>query len=109
MNFGKPAEWPEVPLSVDIFGPAFGFDPKTRQAASPVLHARPGLPPFLLINADHDPPTLSEMSKEFASVLRAHGVDARLMVAENRNHNTVMFRAIEESDPVARALVAFIR
>jgi hypothetical protein len=31
------------------------------------------------------------------------------MVAENRNHNTVMFRAIEESDPVARAMLDFIK
>jgi acetyl esterase/lipase len=108
-DLGKPAEWPEIPLTLDVFSPAFGDNANTRQAASPVVHARPGLPPFLLINADHDLPTLADMSKEFATVLAEHGVDARLMTAENRNHNTVMFRAIEESDPVARAILEFVR
>ena len=101
-DLGKPTEGPGLALAVDIFSPAFGDDPKFRQSASPVVHARPGLPPFLLINADHDLPTLADMSKEFAAVLAEHGVDARRMTAENRNHNTVMFRAIEGSDPVAR-------
>ena len=108
-DLGKPTTWPEIPLSVDIFSPAFGDNASARQAASPVVHARPGLPPFLLINADHDLPALADMSKEFADVLNEHGVAARLLTVENRNHNTVMFRAIEESDPVARALVDFIR
>jgi acetyl esterase/lipase len=108
-DLGKPAEGAGIPLTVDIFTPAFGDNANARQAASPVVHARPGLPRFLLINADHDLPTLADMSKEFAAVLAEHGVDVRLMMAENRNHNTVMFRAIEESDPVARALLDFIR
>jgi arylformamidase len=108
-DLGKPSTWPEIPLSVDVFSPAFGDNASARQAASPVVHARPGLPPFLLINADHDLPALTDMSKEFATVLAEHGVEVRLMTAENRNHNTVMFRAIEESDPVARALVDFVR
>jgi acetyl esterase/lipase len=108
-DLGKPTEGAGIPLTVDVFSPAFGDSAIARQAASPVVHARPGLPPFLLINADHDLPTLADMSKEFAAVLTEHGVDARLMTAENRNHNTVMFRAIEESDPVARALLDFIR
>jgi acetyl esterase/lipase len=108
-DLGKPATWPEIPLSVDIFSPAFGDSANARRSASPVVHARPGLPPFLLINADHDLPALADMSKEFAAVLTEHGVEARQMMVENRNHNSVMFRAIEESDPVARAMLAFVR
>ena len=108
-DLGKPAEGTGIPLNVDIFRPAFGDSASARQSASPIAHARPGLPPFLLINADHDLPTLADMSKEFAAVLTEHGVSVRLLTAENRNHNSVMYRAIEESDPVARAMLDFVR
>ena len=40
--------------------------------------------------------------------LRAKGCDARLVRAAGRNHNSVMFRAIDGDDPVARAMVDFV-
>jgi acetyl esterase/lipase len=49
---------PGIPLSLNVFGPAFGDDPQVRAAASPINHVRPGLPPFLIISAEKDLPTL---------------------------------------------------
>src|SRR5207249_5014079 len=49
---------PGIPLSMNVFGFAFGDDPKIRDAASPVQHVRPGLPPFLLLHAEKDLPLL---------------------------------------------------
>jgi acetyl esterase/lipase len=108
-ELGRPKPWPEIPLSVNVFALAFGNDPEVRAAASPIRHVRPGLPPFLLVAADHDLPTLSTMAGEFHRALRASGVEAELMRAKNRNHNTVIFRAIDERDPVARAMLDFVR
>lgn len=108
-ELGRPKSWPEIPLSVNVFSHAFGDDPKVRAAASPINHARPGLPPFLLVAADHDLPSLPTMAEDFHEALRAQGVDAELMRAENRNHNTVIFRAIDQLDPVARAMLKFVR
>jgi arylformamidase len=107
-DLGRPKTWPEIPLSVDVFAPAFGNDPQTRAAASPITHARPGLPPFLLVAADHDLPSLPTMAEEFHTALTAQGVESQLLRAENRNHNTVIFRAIDERDPVARAMLDFV-
>jgi acetyl esterase/lipase len=100
---------PGLPIRLNVFGPAFGNDPRVRADASPLGHVRPGLPPFLLFSAENDLPALPEMAEEFRAALCAAGCDARLLKVEDRNHNSVMFRAIEPGDPAARAMVAFIR
>ena len=97
-----------LPLSVNIFGPAFGNDPNVRWEASPVKHVRQGLPPFLLLNAEKDLPLLPGMADEFHQTLVEHGVPSQQMQFEKRNHNSILFRAIEPNDPVARAILDFI-
>lgn len=98
-----------IPLKANVFGVAFGDDPKARKAASPIHHVRPGLPPFLLIHAEKDFPTLARMAEDFHQALLKQGNDAELLCVVNRNHNSVMFRAMEADDPVAAAMVAFVR
>jgi arylformamidase len=105
----NPADRAGIPFSLNIFGPAFGDDPQARQGASPVHHVRPGLPPFLFLNAQKDLPMLPEMAQEMHQTLLAHGCESRLLKFENRNHNSLMFKAIEPGDPVARAIVDFVR
>jgi acetyl esterase/lipase len=105
----NPAGRSGIPFSVNIFGPAFGDDPQARQAASPVHHVRPGLPPFLFLNPDKDLPMLPEMAQEMHQTLLKHGCESRLLRLENRNHNSLMFKAIGPDDPAARAIVDFIR
>lgn len=100
---------PGIPICLNIFGPAFGNDPRVRADASPLYHVRTGLPPFLLFSAENDLPVLPEMADEFQQALRAQGCAAQLVKVEDRNHNSIMFRAIEPADPVAQAMVAFIR
>ena len=53
-----------LPMSVNVFGPVFGDDPADRLAASPIHYVRPGLPPFLFLNADKDLPLLPKMAEE---------------------------------------------
>jgi acetyl esterase/lipase len=105
----KPSGWSGLPLRLDVFGAAFGDDPKARADASPLYHVRPGLPPFLLLSAENELPALAEMAVEFQRALAGQGCDARLMRVAGRNHNSILFRAVEWKDPVARALVEFVR
>jgi hypothetical protein len=96
-------------LSLNVFGPVFGDDPVVRAAASPVNHVRPGLPPFLLVSAESDLPALPLMADEFDRALRQAGNQSRRLTVKGRNHNSVMFRAIEADDPVAAAILEFVR
>jgi acetyl esterase/lipase len=100
---------PGLPLKTDVYDSIFGEDPGARADASPVNHVRPGLPPFLLFSAEHDLPTLPEMAGEFYQALQQQGVESRLIRVEKRNHNSIMFLAIEEQDPVGGAMVQFVR
>jgi acetyl esterase/lipase len=97
-----------LPVKLNVFGPAFGDDPKVRQDASPLYHVRRGLPPFLIVSAENDLPTLPAMAEEFHQALLDHGCEAQLLKVEKRNHNSILFRAIEPEDPVARAMLEFI-
>lgn len=98
-----------VSLTVDVYSAAFGRDPKVRADASPVKHARAGLPPFLILTAENDLPTLAPMAEEFHQALVAKDNDAKLVRVANRNHNSGIFSAIQVDDPVARAMLDFVK
>jgi acetyl esterase/lipase len=100
---------PGIPVNVDAFGLAFGDDAETREDASPVNHVRSGLPPFLIFYGENDLPTLPDMAREFYAALVGQGCEAKLFQVKERNHNSIMFRAIEPQDPVAHAMLEFIK
>jgi acetyl esterase/lipase len=109
-RFWPPPPWPPgIPIRLNVFAPAFGNDPQVRANASPLSHVRPGLPPFLIVHAGNDLPTLPRMAEKFHQALLAHGCEARLLRVEDRNHNSLLFRAIEAADPVGGAMLEFIR
>jgi acetyl esterase/lipase len=98
-----------LPVSVNVFGPVFGEDPQARLAASPIHYVRPGLPPFLFLNAEKDLPLLPKMAEEMHEALLKAGCDSRLLRIERRNHNSICFHAVETNDPAAKAILEFIR
>ncbi|MSQ97523.1 MAG: alpha/beta hydrolase [Gemmataceae bacterium] len=98
-----------LPVRVNIFGPIFGNDPRARQAASPIHHVRPGLPPFLFLTAEKDLPLLPDMADEMHRRLLLHGCESRLLKIDNRNHSSVMYNAITADDPAAHAILQFVR
>ncbi|MFO0865705.1 MAG: alpha/beta hydrolase [Gemmataceae bacterium] len=98
-----------VPLKVNFYGVAFGDDAKVRAAASPLTHVKPGLPPFLLLNAEKELPTLNDMTKEFREALFRHGNDVRTFEIAERNHNSILFAAIDSKDATARLIRDFVR
>lgn len=100
---------PGLPLRVNLFQMAFGNNPALREDASPVNHVRPGLPPFLLMYGDNDLPTLAENAQELHQALLGCGGEAELVEVPKRNHHSIIFRAVGTDDPVAQAMVAFVR
>lgn len=111
---GAPAKSDEAPsrgwaVNVSLGSYIFGDDPEVRRLASATSHVRPNMPPFLFITADKDLPMLGPMAEEMHRVMRLHGCDARLLHVPGRNHNSVVFSAITLRDPVARAIVDFLR
>jgi acetyl esterase/lipase len=99
---------PGLPVKMNFFKPVFGDDPLVRRDASPVSHVRPGLPPFLLLSAENDLPTLPASAREFHEALRKRGCEAELHRIPRRNHNSIVFCQIEENDPVGRLIVEFV-
>lgn len=105
-----PLAWlPGIPASINVFGPAFGDDPGVRERASPLRHVRPGLPPFLIVSAENDLPTLPTEAEVFHRALVEQGSDVRLLKVKDRNHSSILYRACEAHDPVGGAILAFIR
>jgi acetyl esterase/lipase len=93
---------------INPFRVVFGDDPTACDQASPVCHVRKGLPPFLLLNAQWDLPTLPEMAEEFAQALREKGNMVERQTIRWRDHNMLVFPATNPSDPVAREILGFV-
>jgi acetyl esterase/lipase len=98
-----------VSMRLNAFGHVFGDDPAQRADASPVNHVRAGLPPFLLFSAEYDYPMLPAMAKDFQQALKDKGCEAEVITVPARNHNSLLFQAIEPDDPVAHAILEFVK
>jgi acetyl esterase/lipase len=110
MTFGKPEKGLAVSLRASPLYPVFGADSRALRQASPVTHVRPGLPPFLLINAGLDYFPLRSMTREFAAALKEKGCDVRTKEVPWRTHETVLFDIPHlDSDATTRgAILDFI-
>lgn len=105
---GRPGILPGFPFALDIYAPVFGSDPATRTQASPLAHVRPGLPPFLILVAEKELPTLTAQAAEFHAALQRHGCMVKFQRIPKRNHSSIMFQAIQATDPTARAMLEFM-
>lgn len=88
---------------------AFGSTPEELAAASPVMYVRDGLPPFLVIVAEDDPPGLRDQGKSFADALRDAGNDALYISVKGRDHFSIVRRFGPSDDTTAGAIADFIR
>ena len=88
---------------------AFGSTEEELAAASPIVYIRPGLPPFLVIVAEDDPPGLREQGKTFADALRDAGNDAMYISIKGRDHFSIVRRFGPSDDTTANAISEFIK
>jgi len=103
-----PTLTPGLPIKLNVFGPMFGNDPQVRADASPINHVRPGLPPFLILSAENDLPSLPRLAREFHQALCEQGCEVRVKRIGDRNHNSIIFRMIDVDDPAARLALEFL-
>lgn len=90
------------------FMTVFGRDPQVRKNASPITHVRSGLPPFLILYAECEMPTLAPMAQEFGAALKKAHDDVQTIEMRDRNHLTIMWRASAADDPVVRRMRTFM-
>lgn len=94
--------------ALNPFRVVFGDGEAIRAEASPLTHARKGLPPFLLLTATSDVPRLPAMAEAFGKALTDQGVAAEVRRMEGTNHNTILFKLGKKDDAVGPLLLQFI-
>jgi acetyl esterase/lipase len=105
---GEKTETPSWETRLAPISAVFGSDPVVRKHASPLVHVRPGLPPFLVLYAQHDLPRLGEMAKEFDSLLQHNRCDVSTKEIRGRTHVSIVSRIPREADPAGAAVAEFI-
>jgi acetyl esterase/lipase len=88
-------------VTANPFTLVFGKSAEQWERASPLTHVRAGLPPFLVIYAEDELPSLEEMAKKFHAALSNNKCEAQLVKVVQRNHFTVLWQASKVNDPVA--------
>jgi acetyl esterase/lipase len=106
--FGGGGRLPRA-LTASPFALAFGRDPEVGRQASPITHVQAGLPPFLVLYAEEEFPTLAEMAESFGAALAEKECDFELVRVRDRNHLTILWQARSPEDHVARMVVDFVR
>ncbi|MBI4616544.1 MAG: alpha/beta hydrolase [Planctomycetes bacterium] len=88
--------------------PAFGPDPRAWVDASPVFHAGPGAPPFLLLAGEEEGAAMAGQAATLAEALRLQGGRARVAILPGRDHDSVVLDFGNEGDPVLAEIAAFL-
>jgi acetyl esterase/lipase len=97
-----------IPLG-PLFDIPFGQNPKTHSQASPITHVRRDLPPFLVMFGDSDLPYCDRPGADaFCKTMQGAGSQAQLFEVAGRNHLSILFSAINDTDPVTQAMLSFI-
>jgi len=79
-------------------------------AAAPAFHVSADAPPFLAIAGSEDLPARPEENRYLIAALKAvDHPDATYLEFEGRNHGTIVTQIPEQGDPVASAIVSFVR
>jgi acetyl esterase/lipase len=87
----------------------FGKGKEAAESASPLKHVSGKEPPFLILYADKDMPTIDLMSEQLQKALTKEKVEANCVVMKDRNHiDSIMKLAANEDDPATQAMLEFI-
>jgi len=91
-----------------MYGSIFGRDRSDRRDASPMSHVHDHEPPFLILYAVKDLPTIEKVSEHFYEELKNAKCDVRIQKISDRTHLSLMLLASDENDPAAQAIFDFI-
>lgn len=79
-------DW-RAPIFALLFGGPITEHEDLAELASPVAHAKPGLPPFLLVHGTNDETVPYQQTTLLAEALETHGVDVAVHTVEDGHHN----------------------
>jgi acetyl esterase/lipase len=95
--------------SHQVFTSVFGTSPAGLSQASPLSHARPDAPPFLILYASDDLPGCGKpFAHEFYLAMKAKKARVQIQEIEKRNHLTIWLNSAEESDPAYQSITSFM-
>lgn len=100
----------DVQPDILLFDMVFGKNAQIRTQASPIMHVKPGLPPFLMLHGDHELPQCDgPCAQQFQHKLEESHVTCKLLPIANRDHMSIIAKLSEPNDPGQLAIVNFIR
>jgi acetyl esterase/lipase len=91
-----------------LYPSVFSSDRAARREASPRYYVSNRCPPFLLLYAEKDLPTVAKESEKFFDVLRETKADARVQMLKNRTHVSVILLMAKEGDTTTDAVFEFV-
>jgi acetyl esterase/lipase len=91
-----------------MFKSIFTDDKEVVKSASPIEHVTGNHPPFLLIYADKDLPTLNVQSEQMCNKLTGCQCEARTVKIADRTHISIITSMINEADPANQAIFDFL-
>ena len=93
---------------VPLFKSVFGSDREECRDASPIAHVGKTHPPFLLMYADHDYPTLGHMAEEMNDELKKHKCESQCVCIDHRTHISIILMPMTEADELRNDVLSFI-
>jgi acetyl esterase/lipase len=87
----------------------FGTDPQVCLDASPITHVNFNEPPFLVIYAQFEYPTLDTQAQQFSERLKLNGNEVQLLEISGRDHIGLAASIGTPADATTEAMLAFIR
>ena len=97
-----------VPTDI-ISSQVFTSDPDARRDASPVVHVGDDEPPFLLLYAQFDIPTLDTQAERLHARLTARGNESRIREIRGRIHSTIVLQIGNRGDPTTAEMLDFLQ
>jgi acetyl esterase/lipase len=96
-------------VPVGALAKAFGSDLEVCKKASPLNNVGDRHPPFLLVYADKDYPTLGFMGESLGKALREHKCEADVREVPQRDHVSILVKSTEANDSTQKAVLEFVR
>ncbi len=92
-----------------LYEPVFGSDPQVLTAASPALQITKSAPPFLVLYAQNDLPSLDIQARRFTRALEHAGIPVKMAMIPGRDHVSIISGLAREGDPVRKMVMEFVR
>jgi len=92
-----------------LYEPVFGSDPQVLTNASPALRVTKNAPPFLVLYAQNDLPSLDIQARRFTRALKHAGIPVKTAMIPGRDHVSIISGLAREGDPVRRLVLEFAK